>query len=104
MNLSPEARELKNAYQRAWNRKNKDKVRQSQERYYERLVEREKQANGISDNKPETDKINLETDIDIAVSICSNCHGEFTPKRSDAKFCSPSCRLEHHRIKKSLNK
>src|SRR5690348_13504661 len=31
---------------------------------------------------------------------CKNCQTEFTPKRSDAKYCSPNCRLQAHRANK----
>lgn len=37
--LSPTAKEAKNAYQRAWNAKNKDKVREYRERYWKRKAE-----------------------------------------------------------------
>lgn len=28
---------------------------------------------------------------------CITCKTKFTSKRKDAKFCSPKCRLKHHR-------
>jgi len=30
---------------------------------------------------------------------CEHCGESFTPKRNDARFCSPRCRLAHHRGK-----
>ena len=35
-NLTDKAREARNAYQREWNRKNREKVREHQRRYWER--------------------------------------------------------------------
>jgi hypothetical protein len=37
--LSSEAKKARNAYQRAWNAKNKDKVREYRERYWQRKAE-----------------------------------------------------------------
>ena len=36
---SPTAKEVKNAYQRAWNAKNKDKNREYRKRYWQRKAE-----------------------------------------------------------------
>lgn len=36
--LSNQAKEAKNAYQRAWAKKNRDKVREIQKRYWEKKV------------------------------------------------------------------
>lgn len=40
--MSEEAKELRRAYKREWNRKNKDKVRAAQERYWERKAATQK--------------------------------------------------------------
>lgn len=42
--LSKEAAEARRAYQREWNRKNKDKVKAAQERYWEKKAKQLQQA------------------------------------------------------------
>jgi len=48
------------------------------------------------------------TDSRLSVErLCQNCETDISHKRSDAKFCSDSCRLEHHNFipnKKFLEK
>lgn len=44
MNLSPEAREKKNAYQREWNRKNRDKRKAAEARYWEKKAQEGSEA------------------------------------------------------------
>ena len=34
---------------------------------------------------------------------CPQCGEQFTPTRSDAKFCKTSCRVKAHRVAASLN-
>lgn len=48
MALSPEALEAKRAYQREWARKNKERIKQTRERYWERKAQelKEKNING----------------------------------------------------------
>lgn len=29
--------------------------------------------------------------------VCDNCHNDFESRRSDARFCLPSCKAEYHR-------
>jgi hypothetical protein len=31
------------------------------------------------------------------MTICHHCHTDFTPKRSTARFCGPTCRVAGHR-------
>jgi hypothetical protein len=31
------------------------------------------------------------------MTTCQHCHTEFTPKRSTARFCGPTCRVAGHR-------
>lgn len=50
--LSEEAREAKNAYQRAWNAKNKDKIKEYRERYWKRKAEA--LAAAIADDESES--------------------------------------------------
>ncbi|MFW5762018.1 MAG: hypothetical protein ACOCXH_13670 [Cyclobacteriaceae bacterium] len=102
--MSDEAKELKRQYQREYRKRpeNKEKLKVYNANYWERKA----QQAALSDNNV-TDKTNV---MDIAVTdqlpvtSCAYCQSEFTPKRSDAKFCSAACRIAYHRIKKSLNK
>lgn len=41
--MNEKAKEARRAYKREWNRKNKDKVKAAQERYWERKAEKAKQ-------------------------------------------------------------
>lgn len=51
-NTTKKAREARNAYQRKWNKKNPDKVREYQRRYWERKAA-ELEAEERSAEKPE---------------------------------------------------
>lgn len=42
--MTDKAKEARRAYKREWNRKNPDKVRAAQERYWRRKAEKEEQA------------------------------------------------------------
>jgi hypothetical protein len=43
MKLSDEAKELRNKYHREWRKKNSDKVKQAQKRYWERKAQEMKE-------------------------------------------------------------
>jgi hypothetical protein len=48
---------------------------------------------GHPEPKPELDR----------TRSCERCGEEFTPKRSDARYCSVRCRVAAHREKKTMN-
>lgn len=50
--MDEKARELRRQYKREWNRKNKDKVRQAQERYWTRKAAR--QADGTEQQEAQS--------------------------------------------------
>lgn len=47
--MTPEAREARAAYKRAWSRANRDKVRAHQERYWERMAQKQQEAQDAQD-------------------------------------------------------
>ena len=38
-----------------------------------------------------------EVEKEIVAFVCANCGDEFTPARSDARYCSTRCRVAAHR-------
>jgi len=51
--MTDEAREARNAYRREWYRKNKDKHRQQQERYWQRKAQSDRQKTAENGRKDE---------------------------------------------------
>ena len=49
MDMTQAARDAKNAYMREWYKKNRDKARASQERYWKRKAEQQKRAQGAGE-------------------------------------------------------
>ena len=51
-----------------------------------------------TDSHAETDNETFSADeTDKATAICNGCGEAFQSKRSDARYCSPACRLKSHR-------
>ena len=100
--LSEAARLARNAYLKAWKHKNAEKVQEYNVTYWQRKADKA----GVTDNN--TDKVTVThkgvTDK-LSVSKSSNtlkcfeCGKSFEGKRSDSKFCSPSCKQKFHRKK-----
>jgi len=85
--MSQEARNKANEYMRQWRRSNPDKVRVYNDTYWERKVNKMAVTDNVTDNLTVTE---------LTVS-CQQCNKVFTPKRSDARFCSDTCRVRYNR-------
>jgi hypothetical protein len=72
--LSDKARDLKNAYQREWRRRNPDKLKKHLVDYWERKAAKESDG-----------------------PVCQECGARLEDKRPDALFCSSACRQKHYR-------
>ncbi len=99
--ISEMARKLKNEYQKNWKRQNPDKVRASQNRYWERQAA--KVENGSSLDRAiqnsVTDSVTLTNSVSDSVTCC-NCGNSFNPLRKTARFCSDVCRVQFNRRNK----
>ena len=74
LELSETAKEARRKYQHEWAAKNREKQKEYTRRYWE------KKAAELQEQKR-----------------CQECGQPFTLKRSDAKFCSTRCRVQHNR-------
>jgi predicted RNA-binding Zn-ribbon protein involved in translation (DUF1610 family) len=79
--LSDKAREIKNAYQREWRRKNPERLKKHMADYWERKAAKAS-----------------------AGPVCQECGARLEDKRDGAKFCSPACRQKHYRESNELRK
>jgi hypothetical protein len=92
--LSKKARELKNEYQREWKKKNADKVKQYNVRYWEKL------AGNDSVTAPVTAPVIVTALDPVKGNTCIVCNVSFKGKRADSKYCSDACKMKHHRENK----
>ncbi len=104
--MDEKAKAAMRAYKREWAKNNRDKMRAAQERYKERHPDRVKASDKkYRDNNP--DKIRAANErywmkkAQEMGPVCHHCGASFTAKRSDAKFCSTSCRVLNNRKQKS---
>ncbi len=92
-------------YLKDYLQRNPDKRKQYEATKWEnkaKQIETDK-LNSETDNIVETDKLTetvIETDNKIETDKCHYCNNSFKPKRSDAIYCSPRCRLKAYRQKK----
>jgi hypothetical protein len=92
LNLSPEAKTAKAAYQKAWAAKNRDKTRQYMANYWEH---KGRELSGVDTLRQNTVSVTV---INNSVTRhCNQCGVEFLPKRNTARFCSAACRVKYSR-------
>lgn len=88
--MSREAREKYNEYTRNWRRRNRDKIRQYNDRYWERKAAQDVTLSTVT-----------QVSVSDSVTTCLECGKEFTPQRKTARFCSDNCRVRYNRKMKS---
>jgi predicted nucleic acid-binding Zn ribbon protein len=88
--LSKQARDAKNEYQRQWKKANKDKVKQYNINYWEKQV-------GNIVTVPVTVPVTVTVPVIVKGNTCVVCNKPFEGKRVDSKYCSDACKMKHHR-------
>ena len=88
-------REKERIYLKAWRQAHPEKIREYNARYWERVA----QKSDVTVNSTVTSSV---TDP-VSVTQCKYCRKEFNPRRSTAKFCSPACRVNYNRSTKIKN-
>lgn len=102
MELSDEARKARNAYARAYRRKNLDKIKQYNQRYWEKQAALQV-VTDVTDKSSVTDaSVTSVTSVTTESSPdggkrCRECGKVFESKRPDAKFCSAACKQRNYR-------
>ncbi len=103
LKISDKAKEARNEYQRQWRQKNRDKLKKYNAAYWEKKAKQDETPLDRAIENYATDNRNNVTDKfsnELSVTHCFNCGEAFTPKRSDAKFCSSNCRVQYNRKNK----
>lgn len=94
--LSPTAKKLKAAYQRAWAAKNRNKCKQWQANYWERKAA-EKSMIDDTVKVIVTQKEVSVAQKEVSVTTCLWCGEHFKSQRKTARFCTPICRVNYNR-------
>lgn len=87
-------REKEKAYLKSWRKAHPEKIRDYNKKYWERVAEK---ANVTINNSSVT--ISVTSPVSVTTQ-CKFCGKEFKAKRSTAKFCSPTCRVNYNRVTK----
>lgn len=100
--LSEAARLARNAYLKAWKKKNAAKVQEYNNNYWQRKANEAGVTHSNTDkvtvtHKPVTDKLSVSNSSNALK--CLECGLSFEGKRADSKFCSISCKQKFHRKK-----
>jgi hypothetical protein len=90
--LSQAAKAARAEYLRKWRRKNPKKHKQHITTYWERKALEMQSGTDNLLNVSGTDK-----QTDNQLKQCAECGTLFNPKRSDARFCSTTCRTRMHK-------
>lgn len=89
----------RNAYLRAWRRRNPDKVREHSRRQWLKKAMQEMGRHSVTDNRNTTVTRNATTVTrNTDAHLCPVCGSHINGSRR-AKYCSPACRQKHYRLK-----